>query len=108
MDKITFKIINGVTHQILHEFGDNEYIIILQENIFYWRPNLTLIGSEYMDISEVQKMILKLENDKRKWRSKTHRYHLLNLWKTVHQIIREYRIEEVLKPESDNFYILAC
>jgi len=54
-------------------------------------------------------MITKLESDKRKWRSEEHKKNLLNHWKEIYQIMREFRIEKVLEPQVDyNYYILAC
>jgi hypothetical protein len=104
------KIIRGKCHHILHEINDrNEYIISYNEDVYFWRPNLEGIGSDYMNLSDVIEMINKLESDKRKWRSEEHKKNLLNHWKEIYQIMREFRIEKVLEPQIDyNPYILAC
>jgi len=104
------KIIRGKCHHILHEINDrNEYIISYDRDVYFWRPNLEGIGSDYMTLSDVIGMITKLESDKRKWRSEEHKKNLLNHWKEIYQIMRGFRIEKVLEPQVDyNYYILAC
>jgi hypothetical protein len=110
------KIIKGKHHHILHEMNDrNEYIISYDNDVYFWRPNLEMIGSDYMNLSDVIKMINKLESDKRKWRSianisgEERKSNLINFWKEIYQIMRGFRIEKVLEPQIDyNCYILAC
>jgi hypothetical protein len=104
------KIIKGKCHHILHEINDrNEYVISYNDDVYFWRPNLEGIGSDYMTLSDVIGMINKLGSDKRKWRSEEHKKNLLNHWKEIYQIMREFRIEKVLEPQVDyNSYILAC
>jgi len=103
------KIINGKCHHILHEFVDkNEYVISFNNEIYYWRPNLEMIGSDYMTITDVVSMTKRLDSDKR-WRSEKHKKTLINHWKEISQIMRELRIDKALQPEIDyNPYILAC
>jgi hypothetical protein len=104
------KIIRGRCHHILHEVNDrDEYIISCENDVYLWRPNLSMIGSDYMNLSDVIEMIKKLESDKKRWRSEEHKNNLINFWKEIYQIMRGFRIEKVLEPQVDyNSYILAC
>ena len=102
------KIIRGKCHYIKHEFNDrNEYIISHNDIIYYWRPNLCMIGYEYTCISEVQDIIKNIKD--KKYRSESVKNDLLKHWTLVYQLMRNENIEKVLEPEVDyNSYILAC
>jgi hypothetical protein len=106
-----FKIIKGKCHHVLYEIMDkNEYIIMCADDVLFWRPSLASIGSEYMTLLEVTQMIRKLESDTTKrWRSVQHKKDLLKFWEEILQLMRSYRIEKILTPDSDqNSYFMAC
>lgn len=102
------KIIRGKYHYIKHEFNDkNEYIISHNDTIYYWRPNLSMLGYEYTSIPEVQDIIQNIKE--KKYRSESVKNDLLKHWALVYQLMRNETIEKVLEPEVDyNTYILAC
>jgi hypothetical protein len=104
------KIIRGKCHHILHETNDrNEYVISYNDDVYFWRPDLEMIGHDYMTLSDVIGMITNLESDKKRWRNEEHKKNLLKIWKEIYQIMRGFRIEKVLEPQVDyNSYILAC
>ena len=104
---LQLKIIRGKCHYIKHEFEHNEYIISHNETIFYWRPNLSSIGCDYMVISDVQDIIKNIKE--KKYRSESVKNDLLKHWALVYQLMRNETIEKVLEPEVNyNTYILAC
>jgi hypothetical protein len=101
------KIIKGKYHYIKHEFEHGEYVISHNDVIYYWRPNLSNLGCDYMTISDVQEMISRIKQEK--YRSESAKTKLINHWILVHQIMREGIIDKVLEPVIDyNCYILAC
>jgi hypothetical protein len=99
----------GKCHLIHHEVKDqNAFVISLNDDVFFWRPNLEVMVFDYMNIKEIIEMINDLESDK-KWRSEKHRKDLINHWREIYQIMREIRIEKFLEPEIDyNSFILTC
>lgn len=105
---ISLTIIDGKCHIIKHSFDKkNEYIIVKDNEVYYWRPSLRMIGFEYTSITQAQNILLDIKT--KQYRSESVRQELIKHWSNVIQLMRDSVIEKVLQPEVDyNSFILAC
>ncbi len=96
-------IYKGTCHNVIHILDKNEYII-QDDDIYYWRPLLRMVGFEYTSITQAQNILLDIIT--KQYRSESVRQNLINHWSNVIQLMRDSIIEKVLQPEVDHTLLL--
>lgn len=104
---LNIKIIKNSAHVVLHEFSEkDEYIILLDGKVIYWRPALQSLNFHYTTISDLLTIVESIKS--KKYRSEKIKLDLLEHWDKVHQLMREFTIEQVLSQPIDNSQLYSA
>lgn len=108
-------VIGNKCHHVLcevkiHKDSKAEYIILYNNDVVYWRPDLKNIGMEYTRSSDIPDIISNIKS--RKYRNHNHEERkvlLLNYWSELYNMIRDFKINLVTSPivEHDIFSMFA-
>lgn len=96
-----------VLHEVkFHKNGHTSYVILHENQVLYWRPELKYIECEFTNINDIKDIIEQIKH--KKYRNEEAKANLLKHWSEIYTIIRDYKIDLATSPIVEyNTYMFA-